>query len=139
MTPTQGQIIRVHGVLPLAMDNCLRFKLLWPTIDQSRYLFCQEKKRSIKIKTEIGKRNLVRSYQGIFQPTAFDRSEYFKILKVIIFYTNVLAGLLPFLPLKPFVCLAVDVIYCHSGRLRMYEATVKPIRWKTKETSLTIS
>ena len=25
MTPTQRQIIRVHGVLPLAMDNCLRF------------------------------------------------------------------------------------------------------------------
>ena len=47
MTPTQGQIIRVHGVLPLAMDNCLRFKLLWPTIGQNRYLFCQEKKNQL--------------------------------------------------------------------------------------------
>ena len=89
MTATQGQIIRVHGVLPLAMDNCPRFKLLWPTIDQNRYLFCQEKKKwAIKIKTEIDKRKLVRSYRDIFQPTAFDRSEYFKLLKVIIFYTN---------------------------------------------------
>ena len=33
MTPTQGQIIRVYGVLPLAMVNCLRFKLLW-TVSQ---------------------------------------------------------------------------------------------------------
>ena len=71
------------------------------------------KKKAIKIKTEIGKRKLVRSYQGIFQPTAFDRSEYFKILKVIIFYTNFLASLLPLLPLKLFVCLVVDGIYCH--------------------------
>ena len=67
----------------------------------------------MKIKTEIGKRKLVRSHQEIFQLTAFDRSEYFKILKVIILYTNFLAGLLPLLPLNLFVCLVVDGIYCH--------------------------
>ena len=60
MTPTQRQIIRVHGVLPLAMDNCLL----------GTY-FAKKKKRAIKIKTEIGKRKLVRSYQDIFSTNSF--------------------------------------------------------------------
>ena len=33
MTPTQGQIIRMQGVLAVAMDNCVR-----PIVDQKRYL-----------------------------------------------------------------------------------------------------
>ena len=63
MAPTREQIIRVHGVLAIAKDNCLRLSL-------------PKKKRVIKIKTEVGKRKLRRSYQDLFQPTAFDRSDY---------------------------------------------------------------
>ena len=45
MTPTQGQIIRMQGVLAVAMDNCVR-----PIVDQKRYLFLKKKKKKKKKK-----------------------------------------------------------------------------------------
>ena len=43
MTPTQGQIIRMQGVLAVAMDNCVR-----PTVDQKKVLILKKKKKKKK-------------------------------------------------------------------------------------------
>ena len=55
MTPTQGQLIRVHGIPALATDNCSRLKLLWPTMDQKGTHFAKmewaiKKKTGVDIK-----------------------------------------------------------------------------------------
>ena len=57
MTPTQGQIIQMQGVLAVAMDNCV-----WPIVDQKRYLFWKKKKKKKK--------------KNYFLTTAFDGSDY---------------------------------------------------------------
>ena len=75
MTPTQGQIIQMQGVLAVAMDNCV-----WPIVDQKRYLFWKKKKKkkelAIKKKTGVSKRKLNRSFLDSFLTTAFDGSDY---------------------------------------------------------------
>ena len=77
MTPTQGQIIRMQGVLAVAMDNCVR-----PIVDQKWYIFLKKKKKkkkkelAIKIKTGVSKRKLNRSFLDSFLTTAFDGSDY---------------------------------------------------------------
>ena len=45
MTPTQGQIIRMQGVLAVAMDNCL-----WPIADQEGTYFQTKKKGKLLFK-----------------------------------------------------------------------------------------
>lgn len=75
MTLTQGLLIRVHGLPALAMNNCSRLKLLWPTIGQKGIHFAKTK-WAIKIKTDVDKKEACRSYLDPFQPTAFGRSDY---------------------------------------------------------------
>ena len=48
MTPTQGQIIRMQGVLAVAMDNCL-----WPIVDQKGTNFQKKKKKKKKKEVAI--------------------------------------------------------------------------------------
>ena len=69
MTPTQGQIIRMQGVLAVAVDNCV-----WPIVDQKRYLFWKkEKELAIKIKTGVSKGKLNRSFLDYFFNNSFRR------------------------------------------------------------------
>ena len=114
MTLTQGLLIRVHGLPALAMNNCSRLKLLWPTIDRKGIHFAKTK-WAIKIKTDVDKKGSLQilprsfstnSFWQIWLWTFYERtSNYFKLSKVIIFYANYFLVYFLFLFLKP-LCLS---------------------------------